>query len=66
VITAELHKLDGFAEQFSQLVTAPRDGQASDQTERRRRLELEQRALEESKANLVEAIQSFWCQADVC
>jgi hypothetical protein len=56
VILAELHKLDGFADQFSQRVAAARNGQASDQTERRRRLETEERALQQTKANLVEAI----------
>lgn len=59
VITTELHKLDGFAEQFSQLVAVARDGRASDTMERRRKLELEQRALNEAKANLVAAIGQF-------
>jgi hypothetical protein len=59
IITAELHKLDGFSEQFSQLVVAARNGQTSDTVQRRRQLDLEERALQETRANLVAAIGQF-------
>jgi site-specific DNA recombinase len=59
VITDELCKLDGFKDQFSQLVLAARNGQADGSTERRRQLAAEAQSLQETRENLIAAIGQF-------
>ncbi len=59
IITDELCKLDGFKDQFSQLVLAARNGQAIDSMEQRRRLIVEEQSLQETRKNLVAAIGQF-------
>ena len=58
-ITSELYKLDGFSEQFTEIVRAARNGQSSDFTEHRRRLEQEEQSLRQKKENLIAAIAEF-------
>jgi site-specific DNA recombinase len=59
VITDELCTLDGFKDQFSQLVLAARNGQANDSAERRRQLAAEEHSLQETRENLTAAIGQF-------
>lgn len=58
-ITSELYKLDGFSEQFTEIVRAARDGQTRDFADHGRRLEQEELALRQKKENLVAAIAEF-------
>jgi site-specific DNA recombinase len=57
-ITNELYKLDGFSEQFAEIVRAARNGKTSDFADRRR-LEEEESSLRQKRDNLVAAISEF-------
>lgn len=58
-ITSELHKLDGFSEQFAEIVRAAKNGQTSDAADRRHRLEQVEQTVRHKKENLAAAVAEF-------
>ena len=55
----EVYKLEGFNEQFAEMIRTARNGKTSDFTDRRRRLEEEEWSLRKKRDNLVSAISEF-------